>query len=83
MLLAIIFTIAAYIAYYRAPLLGILCTLVAVGCFISAYLIAFRGPRYLDRERRWRGQPIDYGDPPGGSLFLAVRRWWSRLTRRW
>lgn len=82
MLLAVIFTIAAYVAYVRFPALGILCTLLAVGCFVGAYLLAFRGPRPFGSERRWRGQPIDYRESPGSDLGAAVRRWWNRLFSR-
>lgn len=82
MLLAVVFTIAAYVASVRFPLLGVLCTLAAVGCFIAAYVIAFRGPRPFGNERRWRGQPIDYRDSAGSDLGATVRDWWNRLTKR-
>jgi hypothetical protein len=82
MLLAAIFTVAAYLVYYRFPAIGVLCTAIAVGCFIGAYVIAFRGPQNLGRERRWRGQLVDYGDSSPGDLGPTLRRWWGRLTRR-
>ena len=40
--------------------------------FIVAYAMFFVRPPKLSGEKRWRGQPIDYGS---GS-------WWDRLRRR-
>lgn len=82
MLLALVCTLGAYVAFYRAPTIGFVLTLLAVGCFIAAYVIAFRGPKNLGSERRWRGQVIDTRQSAGSDLGPQIRRWWDRLRRR-
>ncbi|GIW09957.1 MAG: hypothetical protein KatS3mg061_1014 [Dehalococcoidia bacterium] len=83
MALALLLTLVAYVAWYRSALAGFVFTVLAVGCFLGAYLRGWRGPQALGRERRWRGQRLDFTDYRTSDLGGRLRRWWQRLSRRW
>lgn len=82
MLLALALGILAYILQFRFPLLATMVTLIAVAFFVAAYVQAWRGPKNISSEHRWRGQVIDYKQGAAGDLGLRLRRWWNKVSRR-
>jgi len=71
MLVSYVLAVVSLGLSFFAPAVGRPLGAVAVFLFLLAYVTYFMKPRYRPRERRWRGQVVDFRPMP----------WWERLYR--